>query len=146
MNPKKTRNSCLHCGSECKSSIAIYCSNRCQIDYINNQRLLTWLNGGEVASKRTVKLYLMEQQNNACLHCGITDWNGKPIVLEIEHIDGNGHNDKRDNLCLLCPNCHSQTPTYKARNKGNGRVSRRERAKTDYHRGSINKSVLLSPP
>ena len=54
--------------------------------------------------------------------------------LELEHIDGNAYNNSESNLSLLCPNCHSQTPTYKAKNKGNGRVERRERAKKDYHR------------
>jgi predicted HNH restriction endonuclease len=52
----------------------------------------------------------------------------------LEHIDGNAYNNSESNLSLLCPNCHSQTPTYKAKNKGNGRVERRERAKKDYHR------------
>lgn len=133
-NRKKPRNKCLSCGEECKIGANYYCSNQCQRDHYNNQRLSVWLDGGKVAPKRVVKLYLMEQQNNACLHCGIIDWNTKPIVLELEHIDGNGHNDEKTNLCLLCPNCHSQTPTYKARNKGNGRVARRERAKRDYYR------------
>jgi predicted HNH restriction endonuclease len=47
----------------------------------------------------------------------------------MEHIDGNSSNNKVTNLCLLCPNCHSQTPTYKNKNKGNGRHYRRIRYK-----------------
>ena len=61
--------------------------------------------------------------------CGITEWNNKKIVLELEHKDGNSENNDLVNLELLCPNCHSQTPTYKAKNKGKGRHSRRERYK-----------------
>ena len=59
-----------------------------------------------------------------CTECS---WNGKELVLELEHIDGNAMNNKEENLSLLCPNCHSQTPTYKGRNVGNGRHWRRER-------------------
>jgi 5-methylcytosine-specific restriction endonuclease McrA len=47
--------------------------------------------------------------------------------LQLEHKDGNSENNKPENLCLLCPNCHSQTPTYGAKNKGNGRHYRRIR-------------------
>ena len=48
-----------------------------------------------------------------CSECGLGDeWNGKPIVLQLDHINGI-HNDNRyENLRFLCPNCHSQTPTF----------------------------------
>lgn len=52
-----------------------------------------------------------------------TEWNKKPIKLQIEHIDGNRKNNKSDNLVYLCPNCHSQTETWgvpKSRLKGHG--------------------------
>jgi 5-methylcytosine-specific restriction endonuclease McrA len=48
-----------------------------------------------------------------CNKCGIKDWNGKNITLEIEHKDGNNWNNKENNLELLCPNCHSQTLTFR---------------------------------
>lgn len=41
---------------------------------------------------------------------------GKPLVLELDHIDGNNQNDQRHNLRYLCPNCHSQTPTFRGKN------------------------------
>lgn len=50
-------------------------------------------------------------------NCTITDtWNGQPIVLHLEHINGIGNDNRLDNLCFLCPNCHSQTSTYAGRN------------------------------
>lgn len=52
-----------------------------------------------------------------CNNCNLTDWLGKPIPLELEHIDGNSSNNKLENLELLCPNCHSFTDTYRGKNK-----------------------------
>lgn len=48
------------------------------------------------------------------------------IPLEVEHIDGNYQNNTEDNLTILCPNCHSLTPTYKGANKGHGRKDRKQ--------------------
>lgn len=56
-----------------------------------------------------------------CSCCGITEWNGVTIPLELDHIDGNTANNKPDNLRLLCPNCHSITPTWRGRNINSGK-------------------------
>lgn len=51
-------------------------------------------------------------KQNKCECCGITEWNGKPIRIQLHHINGN-HNDNRlENLMMLCPNCHSQTHNF----------------------------------
>jgi hypothetical protein len=52
-----------------------------------------------------------------CNRCRGTDWLGLPIPLELEHRDGNPLNNRLENLELLCPNCHAQTPTYRSRNR-----------------------------
>lgn len=49
---------------------------------------------------------------------------GQPIPLELEHKDGNHRNNTPSNVCLLCPNCHSQTDTYGSKNRGQGRSDR----------------------
>lgn len=68
--------------------------------------------GHDSASKR-VKL----EQNGRCNKCGIDEWLGEKITLELEHKDGNNSNNSRENLEALCPNCHSQTSTWRGRNK-----------------------------
>lgn len=65
---------------------------------------------------RLRKRIVLEQENK-CNLCGISIWNNKPITLELEHKDGNNQNNSRDNLECLCPNCHSQTDTWRGKNK-----------------------------
>ena len=60
--------------------------------------------------KRLIECGLKEKK---CECCGITDWNGKEIQFELHHIDGNHYNNNLDNLQILCPNCHSQTDTFR---------------------------------
>jgi 5-methylcytosine-specific restriction endonuclease McrA len=54
---------------------------------------------------------------NRCYQCGLTDWMGKPLSLELHHRNGDGSDYRLDNLEMLCPNCHSQTPTWGGRNR-----------------------------
>ena len=45
-----------------------------------------------------------------CELCGLSEWQGQPIPLELHHIDGNHYNNELDNLQILCPNCHALQP------------------------------------
>jgi Zn finger protein HypA/HybF involved in hydrogenase expression len=51
-----------------------------------------------------------------CNGCGITEWRGKKITLELEHKNGINNDHRLENLEFLCPNCHSQTPTFRVKN------------------------------
>lgn len=53
-----------------------------------------------------------------CYSCGISEWNGSKISLQLEHKNGNNVDNREENLSLLCPNCHSQTATFAGRNIG----------------------------
>lgn len=69
-------------------------------------------------SSRVTKMQLLKNVSYSCSICGLSDWLSKPITLEMDHIDGNSTNNTIENLRLLCPNCHSQTPTFRGKNKG----------------------------
>jgi len=70
--------------------------------------------------KRLIKENVKEHK---CECCGLTKWLGDDISLELDHIDGNPHNNTLINLRVICPNCHSKTPTYRGKNKKAKRTS-----------------------
>lgn len=75
-------------------------------DYFNNKQYIT----SHKLKKRLIRDGIFEHK---CSVCQIDKWNDKPISLELDHIDGNKMNNSLDNLRILCPNCHSQTPTHR---------------------------------
>jgi 5-methylcytosine-specific restriction endonuclease McrA len=54
-------------------------------------------------------------KTNECEECGLIEWRGRPLAMSLHHINGNGHDNRLENLALLCPNCHSQTPNFAAK-------------------------------
>lgn len=72
--------------------------------------------------KGSHKIVLIKERGHKCQVCNRTTWNRQPITLELEHIDGDIRNNVKENLQLMCPNCHSQTPTWRRRKTvGKGR-------------------------
>ena len=57
------------------------------------------------------------EQDGKCLICGIREWQGKYLAMELDHIDGDRKNNARSNFRILCPNCHTQTPTFRSKNR-----------------------------
>ena len=110
----------------CSKPVAVkYCGSECQHEYAWKKQI-PLIESGKGTS-RMVKKYLLKKNGNCCNKCNHSEWNGQPIPIELEHIDGNSENNNLENCELLCPNCHAQTPTYKAKNRGNGRHKRRQR-------------------
>jgi len=72
------------------------------------------------------------EQNLSCNRCKLSKWQNEPIVLEIEHKDGNHQNNSRDNLEGLCPNCHSLTDTWRGRNKNGQNSPKQYKRKEEY--------------
>jgi hypothetical protein len=125
---------CKNCGNELKKRQKIYCNTHCQKEVQYKRYIERWKQGletglsGKYQISEHIRRYLKDKYGNKCSKCG---WYGvnpvtNKVPLEIEHIDGNYLNNNEDNLDLLCPNCHSLTPTYRALNKGNGRKDRRK--------------------
>jgi hypothetical protein len=119
---------CEFCSKELKGrNSKKYCNNKCQSLHKRVIVRQEWYVNGISPGWAFVKSILFEDRGELCEVCNISEWNGMPLSLEVDHIDGNPENNSPDNLRIICPNCHSQTDTYKARNRGNGRHYRRTR-------------------
>jgi hypothetical protein len=73
---------------------------------------------GRRRSRGHVKRRLINEglKEDRCEQCGISEWQGKPLSLQLHHVNGDGLDNRLENLELLCANCHSQTDTYGGRN------------------------------
>jgi len=76
------------------------------------QRTKNWQDYSKVSH---LKPHLIKDRGHQCETCLNYKWNNLPIPLEVEHIDGDRCNNNINNLKLLCPNCHAQTPTWRRR-------------------------------
>jgi hypothetical protein len=66
-------------------------------------------------------------RSQQCDECGLgTHWNGKPLVLQVDHVNGLHHDYRPENLRFLCPNCHSQTINFSVRNRAYAEVVKRQ--------------------
>jgi len=125
-----SKHTCLCCGTEFiaqNNRTGKFCSRKCSSDHRIQERMRLWLEGEVEISAGALRKYIKILKPHQCEICSTTKWNGKPIPLEVDHIDGNHENNVLSNLRLICPNCHAQTDTYKAKNRGKGRGFRRQR-------------------
>ncbi len=132
---------CVNCGNELSKNQKKFCSSSCAASY-NNKGRKQKDETREKISEKLKKSYTEKEKSNIlssvkplkkyslrkrlidsgilkyeCAECknpGV--WNGKPLILQLHHIDGNHYNNKIENLQLLCPNCHSQTDNYCSKN------------------------------
>lgn len=112
--------SCLNCDKQIKGK---YCNYFCQRQYEKNIIFSKIENGDTSLQERQYKKYLILKFGNKCMECGwgeVHPVTGN-VPIQLEHIDGHSENNNLSNLKLLCPNCHSLTPTFGSLNRGNGR-------------------------
>lgn len=132
-NRKKRKNvycKCSYCGADVTKKNNKYCNSNCFSSHLSQITLNNFISGNCDRIPNTAKVYefLLRRQNGVCQICHILpEWNGLPLKFIRDHIDGNSSNNHPDNIRLICHNCDSQLDTYKARNYGNGRHSRRQR-------------------
>ncbi len=121
---------CKVCNEPIRSRYVYCADHRPTKEKIQDAKIKDWLEGrwsggGDSTGNlsRIVRRFLLESANYSCSKCGFNT--PHPVdgssILEINHIDGNSSNHSPDNLEVLCPNHHALTPSYRGRNKGNGR-------------------------
>jgi Winged helix-turn-helix DNA-binding len=73
---------------------------------------------GRRTSRAHIKRRLLKEglKENRCEKCGITEWMGRPLSMQLHHKNGDGRDNRIENIEFLCGNCHSQTDTYGGRN------------------------------
>jgi len=96
--------------------------NKISTTHFKTTYVYTAFNGNKIKSNQQLKKNIIKEGKlvNKCAICNLEAiWNNKPLVLQLDHINGNNFDDRIDNLRLLCPNCHTQTDTYTGRNVKN---------------------------
>ena len=88
----------------------------------DNHDYSTFIKDSIKKNGRTTLKAIINLRGRKCECCGFTEWLGKPINLEIHHIDGDHNNNELENIQLLCPNCHSYTDNYCGKNMNTGKI------------------------
>ncbi|MEO8395241.1 MAG: hypothetical protein ABI700_19745 [Chloroflexota bacterium] len=105
---------CINCGKPVAERHNQYCPD-CIAKRVYNRQFCHFALE-ELKSDKSRRKWLIEARGYQCEECNLVEWRGKPLALELHHLDGDTDNNSADNLKLLCPNCHSQTETFRQKN------------------------------
>ena len=122
---------CVVCGQQRANGNKDCCSRKCKYEKLYNDYITRWIKGEETGLStngkelsRPVRRFCMERSGGKCERCEWAEKNADGVVpVQLHHIHGFYRNRPED-LMVLCPNCHSLTPNFGAKNKGNGRKHR----------------------
>lgn len=92
--------------------LQIDCSHWTGQAWNSGQQLKDW---SEYTRPARAKPHLIKKRGRKCESCGRKTWQGEPIPLELDHINGDRTDNREDNWRLNCPNCHALTPTWRGR-------------------------------
>ena len=120
--PKMTTYKCTYCGKTVTkaNTMSKYCSNAC-CGKAKLKKTIERAKKGNVKERCTLRKVLAELNGYSCAICGISEYNNKPLTLQVDHKNGRADNNSLNNLQLLCPNCHAQSQYFGGANKGQGR-------------------------
>ena len=122
-NGKSITQLCPICQNKINHCHHQYCSDACEV-IAHHARQLERIKRGEISKRTTIRSHLIRAFSHHCWICKNIEWMGKPIPLDLDHIDGNAGDNRLENLQMCCPNCHAQQPTRRGGNWGKGRGSR----------------------
>ena len=99
---------------DAKLNILLTAAQNMSETYLKSLMTQDW----DVIGMQGKRLRVILEQDGCCNKCRISEWNGERITLEYEHINGDNSDNSRKNVIALCPNCHSQTSTWRGRKQG----------------------------
>lgn len=139
---------CIECGvlvTHGWTKLNKYCGPKCEGAWRWKNIKIPDIEAGKMSSSCSgiLKKYLREKFGDNCSICRqLPVWNGAPLQLQLDHIDGNSDNSFPINLRLLCPNCHTQTDNFGSRGQGSRyhKVTKRNKYIREY-RGTPNTTM-----
>lgn len=124
---------CSHCETILKSQSKKFCSSKCRGLYLKNKNIKAWLEDDSIHNGKDnlphhIRDYLLAEAGYRCTvsSCGwgeVNQFTGR-VPLEVDHVDGDAHNNSKDNLRVVCPQCHALSPFHRALNRKSSRVDR----------------------
>lgn len=118
-----------------------FCCSECSSENIHKEAYKDFLENNDKYctghyTPKQFKDFFLKEQDNKCPICGNEPiWMGKKLTFVIDHIDGDCSNNKRKNIRFICPNCDSQTSTFKSKTKNSKR--------RDYIRENLEKKLRI---